>query len=250
LGQKVHPTGFRIGVIKPWLSNWYATKKNYPELLDEDNKIRKYIKKKLYAASISRILIDRKTTAVNISIITAKPGIIVGRGGQGIDELRNELNKFVKKRVQINVLEVARVDADSQLVSEFIAQQLEKRVVFRRAMKQAMQRAMRSGIQGIKVAVSGRLGGAEIARTEWAKEGRIPLQTLRADVDYGFAEADTIMGKIGVKVWIFKGEILPGETVDQNIKAKSSPSGEGQNQNRQGNGGRRKPRKPQQQPQQ
>jgi len=250
LGQKVHPTGFRIGVIKPWLSNWYATKKNYPELLEEDNKIRKYIKKKLYAASISRIVIDRKATAININIITAKPGIIVGRGGQGIDELRNNLNKFVKKRVQINVLEVARVDADAQLVSEFIGQQLEKRVVFRRAMKQAIQRAMRSGIQGIKVAVSGRLGGAEIARTEWSKEGRIPLQTLRADVDYGFAEADTIMGKIGVKVWIFKGEILPGETVDQNIKAKSAPSGDGQHQQRQG-GGKRRPKKQQpQQPQQ
>lgn len=222
MGQKVHPTGFRIGVIKPWLSSWYASKNNYAELLDEDNKIRKYIKKKLYSASISRIVIERKATAVNINIISAKPGIIVGRGGQGIDELRNELNKFVKKRVQINVLEVARVDSDAQLVAEFIAQQLEKRVVFRRAMKQAIQRAMRSGIQGIKVAVSGRLGGAEIARTEWAKEGRIPLQTLRADVDYGFAEGDTIMGLIGVKTWIFKGEILPGETVDQNIKSKTA----------------------------
>lgn len=228
MGQKVHPTGFRIGIIKPWLSNWYASKNNYAELLDEDNKIRKYIKKKLYSASISRIIIDRKATAVNVSIISAKPGVIVGRGGQGIDELRSELTKFVKNRVQINVLEVARVDSDAQLVSEFIAQQLEKRVVFRRAMKQAIQRAMRSGIQGIKVAVSGRLGGAEIARTEWAKEGRIPLQTLRADVDYGFAEADTIMGLIGVKVWIFKGEILPGETVDQNVKSKTAGAQEGQ----------------------
>jgi small subunit ribosomal protein S3 len=237
MGQKVHPTGFRIGVIKPWLSNWYASKNNYAELLDEDNKIRKYIKKKLYSASISRIVIDRKATTVNVNIISAKPGIIVGRGGQGIDDLRNELNKFVKKRVQINVLEVARVDADAQLVAEFIAQQLEKRVVFRRAMKQAIQRAMRSGIQGIKVAVSGRLGGAEIARTEWAKEGRIPLQTLRADVDYGFAEADTIMGLIGVKTWIFKGEILPGETVDQNIKSKTSG---GQEAPAQRAGGRRR----------
>ena len=230
MGQKVHPTGFRIGVIKPWLSNWYASKNNYAELLDEDFKIRKYIKKKLYSASISRIVIDRKATAININIVSAKPGIIVGRGGQGIDELRNELNKFVKKRVQINVLEVARVDSDAQLVAEFIAQQLEKRVVFRRAMKQAIQRAMRSGIQGIKVAVSGRLGGAEIARTEWAKEGRIPLQTLRADVDYGFAEADTIMGLIGVKTWIFKGETLPGEKVDQNIKSKTSGPQEAQAQ--------------------
>lgn len=237
MGQKVNPTGFRIGIIKPWLSNWYASKQNYAELLQEDTKLRKYIKKKLYSAGISRIVIDRKAQVVNVNIISAKPGIIVGRGGQGIDELRNELNKFVKKRVQINVLEVARVDSDAQLVSEFIAQQLEKRVVFRRAMKQAMQRAMRSGIQGIKVAVSGRLGGAEIARTEWAKEGRIPLQTLRADVDYGTAEADTIMGLIGVKVWIFKGEILPGETVDQNIKSKTSATPESQAQRP---GGRRR----------
>lgn len=243
MGQKVHPTGFRIGVIKPWLSNWYASKNNYAELLDEDNKIRKYIKKKLYSAGISRIIIDRKAQVVNINIISAKPGIIVGRGGQGIDDLRNELTKFVKKRVQINVLEVARVDADAQLVSEFIAQQLEKRVVFRRAMKQAIQRTMRSGVQGIKVAVSGRLGGAEIARTEWAKEGRIPLQTLRADVDYGFAEADTIMGLIGVKVWIFKGEILPGEAVDQNIKAKSSGAQEAQPQRERDRGGKRRPPK-------
>lgn len=245
MGQKVHPTGYRVGVIKSWLSNWYASKQNYAELLDEDNKLRKFIKKRLHSAGISRIIIDRKAQSINISIVSAKPGIIVGRGGQGIDELRNELNKFVKKRVQINVLEVSRVDADAQLVSEFIAQQLEKRVVFRRAMKQAIQRAMRSGIQGIKVAVSGRLGGAEIARTEWAKEGRIPLQTLRADVDYGFAEADTIMGLIGVKVWIFKGEILPGETVDQNIKTKSSPvSGEGQPQrDRPHREGKRKPKR-------
>lgn len=237
MGQKVHPTGYRIGVIKSWLSNWYASKQTYAELLAEDNKIRKFIKKKLYSAGISRIVIDRKAQSVNISVIAAKPGIIVGRGGQGIDELRNELSKFIQKRVQLNILEVARVDMDAQLVSEFIAQQLEKRVVFRRAMKQAIQRAMRSGAQGIKVSVSGRLGGAEIARTEWAKEGRIPLQTLRADVDYGFAEADTIMGIIGVKVWIFKGEILPGETVDLNIKAKTSGGSEAQAQKA---GGRRR----------
>lgn len=223
MGQKTHPTGFRIGVIKPWLSNWYANKKNYADLLEEDNNIRKYIKKKYYSSGISRIIIDRKAQTVIISVVAGKPGIIVGRGGQGIDSLRKELSKFTQKRVQINVLEVARVDMDAQLVSEFIAQQLEKRVAFRRAMKQAIQRSMRAGVLGIKVSVSGRLGGAEIARTEWAKEGRIPLQTLRADVDYGFAEADTIMGIIGVKVWIFKGEILPGEKTDPNIKAKSAP---------------------------
>ncbi len=227
MGQKTHPTGFRLGVIKTWSSNWYASKKNYVDLLEEDMKIRKFIKKKHNSAGISRILIDRKAQTVIISIVAAKPGIIVGRGGQGIDALRKELSGFTSKRVQIDILEVARVDMDAQLVSEFIAQQLEKRVAFRRAMKQAIQRAMRSGSQGIKVSVSGRLGGTEIARTEWAKEGRIPLQTIRADVDYGFAEADTIMGIIGVKVWIFKNEILPGEKIDQNIKAKTSPEAEG-----------------------
>jgi len=227
LGQKTHPTGFRLGVINTWSSNWYANKKNYVDLLEEDTKIRAYIKKKYNSAGISRILIDRKAQTIIISIVAAKPGIIVGRGGQGIETLRKDLSKFSQKRVQINVLEVARVDVDAQLVSEFIAQQLEKRVAFRRAMKQAIQRSMRSGAQGIKVSVSGRLGGAEIARTEWAKEGRIPLQTIRADVDYGFAEADTMMGIIGVKVWIFKNEILPGEKVDQNIKAKSAPDSEG-----------------------
>lgn len=225
MGQKVHPTGLRIGIIKPWLSNWFAGKE-YPEFLAEDAKIRKYIKKKLYTAGVSRILIDRKAQKVNITIITAKPGIVVGRGGQGIEELRKDMSAQINKKVSIDVVEVARIDADSQLVAESIAQQLEKRVVFRRAMKQAIQRSMRSGVIGIKVAVSGRLGGAEIARTEWAKEGRIPLQTLRADVDYGFAEADTVMGIIGVKVWIFKGEIMPGEKADENIKAKGA-GGEG-----------------------
>ena len=221
MGQKIHPIGLRIGIIKPWLSNWFATKE-YAVLLAEDAKIRKYIKKRLYQSGISRIAIDRKAQQVNITIVTAKPGMIVGRGGQGIDELRKDLTNLIKKRVQIDVVEVAKIDADAQLVAESIAQQLEKRVVFRRAMKQAIQRAMRSGVLGIKVSVSGRLGGAEIARTEWSKEGRIPLHTLRADIDYGTAEADTLMGIIGVKVWIFKGEILPGETSDQNIKPKTS----------------------------
>lgn len=222
MGQKVHPLGFRIGIIKEPISTWYASWKEYSKLIAEDKQIRKFIKKKLYSAGVSRVLIQRKAQQVNISIITAKPGIVVGRGGQGIDELRKELTTLINKRVQIDVLEVARIDADAQLVAESIAQQLEKRIVFRRAMKQAIQRSMRSGALGIKVAVAGRLGGAEIARTEWAKEGRIPLQTLRADVDYGFAEADTIFGIIGVKVWIFKGEILPGEVADSNIKPKSS----------------------------
>ena len=227
MGQKTHPTGFRIGIIKPWLSSWFANKKEYPVNLAEDAKIRKFLKKKLYHAGISRILIDRKGQDATISIIAAKPGIVVGRGGQGIEDLKKELSTKYKRKIQLDVLEVDKVDADAQLVAESIAQQLEKRVVFRRAMKQAIQRSMRAGVLGIKVAVSGRLGGAEIARTEWSKEGRIPLQTLRADVDYGVTEAETMMGIIGVKVWIFKGEILPGEKVDQNIKSKKAAGFEG-----------------------
>ena len=221
MGQKTHPTGFRVGIIQAWASSWYAKFKDYRYFFKEDDKIRKFVKKKLYAAGVSKILISRKAQNTTITVVTAKPGIVVGRGGQGIEELKQEVSKYIGKPVIINVVEVARIDADAQLVAENIAQQLEKRVAFRRAMKQAMQRSMRAGIQGIKVMVSGRLGGAEIARSEWAKEGRIPLQTLRADVDYGFTEADTIMGKIGVKVWIFKGILMPGEKADQNIKAKS-----------------------------
>ncbi len=222
MGQKTHPKGFRVGIIEPWESTWYAKRKDYPEFVKEDDKLRKYIKKRLYAAGISKILIDRKAQNLNITVVTAKPGIVVGRGGQGIEELRADIAKLVKRTVSIDVVEVARTDADAQLVAENIALQLEKRIAFRRAMKQSIQRTMRSGVQGIKIMVSGRLGGAEIARSEWVKEGRIPLQTLRADVDYGFAEADTIMGKIGVKVWIFKGNLMPGEKADMNIKSKKS----------------------------
>jgi len=222
MGQKTHPTGFRVGIIRPWASTWYARVKDYALFVAEDAKIRKFIKKKLYAAGVADILIDRKSQSLTITVVTAKPGIVVGRGGQGIDELKNEVSKYLGKPVIINVVEVARIDINALLVAEQVAQQLEKRVAFRRAMKQAMQRTMRAGAQGIKIMVSGRLGGAEIARSEWAKEGRIPLQTLRADVDYGFTEADTIMGKIGVKVWIFKGNLMPGEKADMNIKSKSS----------------------------
>lgn len=223
MGQKTHPTGFRVGIIQPWASTWYAKFKDYAEFVAEDAKIRKFIKKKLYTAGVSRILIDRKSQSTTITVVTAKPGIVVGRGGQGIDELKTETSKFINKPVIINVVEVARIDADAQLMAESIAQQLEKRIAFRRAMKQSMQRTMRAGAQGIKVMVSGRLGGAEIARSEWAKEGRIPLQTLRADVDYGVTEADTIMGKIGVKVWIFKGNLMPGEKADANVKSSKKP---------------------------
>ena len=204
MGQKTHPTGFRVGIIKPWLSTWYAKVKDYAGFVAEDAKIRKFIKKKLYAAGVSRILIDRKSQSTTITVVIAKPGSVVGRGGQGIDDLKKEVSKYLGRNILINVVEVARIDLDAQLVGEAIAQQLEKRIAFR------------------KVMVSGRLGGAEIARSEWAKEGRIPLQTLRADVDYGFTEADTIMGKIGVKVWIFKGDLMPGEKADQNIKSKNT----------------------------
>jgi len=238
MGQKTHPTGFRVGIIQPWASTWYAKFRDYAEFVAEDAKIRKFIKKKLYTAGISRILIARKSQNTTITVVTAKPGIVVGRGGQGIDELKTETSKLVNKPVIINVVEVARIDADAQLMAESIAQQLEKRIAFRRAMKQSMQRTMRAGAQGIKVMVSGRLGGAEIARSEWAKEGRIPLQTLRADVDYGTTEADTIMGKIGVKVWIFKGDLMPGEKADLNIKEKKS------NNNNDDKSGRRPRRKP------
>lgn len=222
MGQKTHPTGFRIGVIQPWVSTWFAKVKDYGAFVAEDAKIRKFIKKKLYTAGVAKILIARKATNVVVTVATAKPGVVVGRGGQGIDELRTSVSALIGKPVTIDVVEVARIDADAQLAAENVALQLEKRIAFRRAMKQVMQRTMRAGVQGIKVMVSGRLGGAEIARSEWAKEGRIPLQTLRADVDYGFAEADTMMGKIGVKVWVFKGDLMPGEKADANIKTKKS----------------------------
>ena len=240
MGQKTHPTGFRVGIIQPWFSTWFA-KKDYPEFVAEDNKIRKFVKKRLYTAGVSRILIARKAQNVTVTVVTAKPGVVVGRGGQGIDELKAAISKLINKTVTLDVVEVARTDIDSQLVAESIALQLEKRIAFRRAMKQAMQRAMRGGAQGIKVMVSGRLGGAEIARSEWAKEGRIPLQTLRANVDYGFAEADTIMGKIGVKVWIFKGDLMPGEMADQNIKAKKANPKDYEEKNASGRRGKRKP---------
>ena len=230
MGQKTHPTGFRIGIIEPWVSTWFAKRKQYALNIAEDAKIRRFVKKKLYTAGVSRIIVARKAQNINITVVTAKPGIVVGRGGQGIDELRVAVQNLINnKNVSIDVVEVARIDVHAQLVAENIALQLEKRIAFRRAMKQAMQRTMRAGVQGIKVMVSGRLGGAEIARSEWAKEGRIPLQTLRADVQYGFAEADTVMGKIGVKVWVFKGDLMPGEKADQNIKTKKP-----QNQGKEG----------------
>ena len=225
MGQKMNPNGLRVGIIKDWNSKWYADSKHFADYLVEDHKIREYVKKKLYASGISKVEIERTAKFVKVNVYTAKPGLVIGKGGNLAESLKAELQKMIGKDVNLNIVEVKSPDLDAQLVAENIAGQLERRISFRRAMKQAMQRTMRAGAQGIKVMVSGRLGGAEIARSEWAKEGRIPLQTLRADVDYGFTEADTIMGKIGVKVWIFKGVLMPGEKADQNIKAKNDKGG-------------------------
>jgi small subunit ribosomal protein S3 len=209
MGQKVNPHGLRIGIIKDWDTKWYANDKTFSSYLVEDVKIRKFIKKKLYISGVSRIEIDRAANKVKINVNTAKPGLVIGKGGQGIEELRKEVEKMTGKSVLINITEIKVPEMDAQLVAENIASQLEKRISFRRAMKQAMSRTMKLGAKGIKTACAGRLGGAEIARTEHYHEGTIPLQTLRADIDYGFAEADTTYGKIGVKVWIYKGEVLP-----------------------------------------
>ena len=209
MGQKMDPHGLRVGVIKDWSSKWYADSKNFGEYLVEDNKIRKYIKKKLYVSGISKIEIERTAKFVKVNVYTAKPGLVIGKGGNLAETLKNELQKMINKDVNLNIVEVKNADMDAQLVAENIAGQLERRISFRRAMKQCMQKTMKSGALGIKTSVSGRLGGADMARTEFYKDGTIPLQTLRADIDYGFAEADTTYGKIGVKVWIYKGEVLP-----------------------------------------
>ena len=209
MGQKMNPHGLRVGVIKDWSSKWYADSKNFGDYLVEDNKIRKYVKKKLYVSGISKIEIERTAKFVRVNVYTAKPGLVIGKGGAIAEALKTELSKMISKDVNLNIVEVKNVDVDAQLVAENIAGQLERRISFRRAMKQCMQKTMKAGALGIKTAVSGRLGGADMARTEFYKEGTIPLQTLRADIDYGFYEADTTYGKIGVKVWIYKGEVLP-----------------------------------------
>ena len=208
MGQKVNPHGLRVGVIKDWDSKWFAGKKEFGDQLVEDHQIRKYVKKVCFSAGIAKIGIERKQNRVFITIHAAKPGIIIGRGGAEIDKLKNEIEKITNKTVNVNIMEVKNPDTNAQLVAENIAAQLENRISFRRAMKQVMGRAMRMGVKGIKTAVSGRVGGAEIARTEQYHEGTIPLQTLRADIDYGFAEAKTTYGILGVKVWIYTGEIL------------------------------------------
>jgi small subunit ribosomal protein S3 len=227
VGQKIHPVGFRLGITQEHQSRWFADPDQYPALLKEDHKLRQYIEQKLgrYAqnnAGISEVRIERKADQIDLEVRTARPGVVVGRGGQGIESLRTGLQEALggNRQIRINVVEVQKVDADAYLIAEYIAQQLERRVSFRRVVRQAIQRAQRAGVQGIKVQVSGRLNGAEIARTEWTREGRVPLHTLRADIDYSYCTAKTIYGILGIKVWIFKGEIIPGQE-----EAPSQPSG-------------------------
>ncbi|MEG1989910.1 MAG: 30S ribosomal protein S3 [Terrisporobacter sp.] len=211
MGQKVSPHGLRVGIIKDWSSTWYADKKDFSDKLVEDYKIRKYLKNLLKTSGIDKLTIERKGTKIKVDIYTAKPGMIIGKGGAAIEELKKNLAKLIGKQVDLNIVEVKDIDMSATLVAENIAGQLERRISFRKAMKQSMQKTMKAGALGIKTAVSGRLGGAEIARTEHYNEGTIPLQTLRADIDYGFAEANTTFGLIGVKVWIYKGEVLPAK---------------------------------------
>jgi len=208
VGQKVHPNGLRVGIIRDWDSKWFAGK-DYADLLHEDLKIREYIEKRLVDAALSKVEIERAAKRVNITIHTAKPGMVIGKGGSEVEALRKQLNEITGKRVHINIVEIKRADLDAKLVAESIARQLESRVSFRRAQKQAIQRTIRAGAKGIKTQVSGRLGGADIARAEHYSEGTVPLHTLRADIDYAHAEADTTYGKLGVKVWIYRGEVLP-----------------------------------------
>ena len=209
MGQKVSPHGLRVGVIKDWDSKWYADKKNFADYLVEDNKVREYVKKKLYAAGVSKVLVERTAgNKMRVIVLTAKPGMVIGRAGDGIDALKADLKKITGKDVEISIEEVRRSEMDAQLTAESVAQALERRVSYRRAMKQAIGRTMKAGAKGIKITCSGRLGGAEIARSEKYSEGNVPLHTIRADIDYGFAEADTTYGKIGVKVWLNHGEVL------------------------------------------
>lgn len=222
MGQKVNPNGLRVGIIRDWESRWFAGK-DYADLLHEDIKIREYISKRLSDAAVSKIEIERAANRVNIAIHTAKPGMVIGKGGTEVEALRKALNELSGKRVHINIMEVKKADIDAKLVAENIAKQLENRVSFRRAQKQAIQRAMRAGAKGIRTMVSGRLGGADIARSEHYSEGTVPLHTLRADIDYGTAEGDTTFGKLGVKVWIYRGEVLP-------TKKRATKDGEGGNQ--------------------
>ncbi len=225
MGQKIHPVGFRLGITQEHRSRWYADAKRYPKLLQEDHQIRLYVEKNLASAGISQVRIERKADQIDLEVHTARPGVVVGRGGTGIETLRTGLQQELggSRQIRVNVIEVTKVDADATLIAEFIAQQLERRVSFRKIVRQAIQRAQKADVQGIKIQVSGRLNGAEIARTEWTREGRVPLHTLRADIDYAYKTARTIYGILGVKVWTFKGEIIPGQEESANAVA-SAPA--------------------------
>lgn len=232
MGQKVHPIGIRLGIVKDWTSTWYASSKDYADMLNTDLEVRDYLRKRLSQASVSRIQIDRPANNAHITIHTARPGLVIGKKGEDIDALRSEVSKRMNIPVHISIEEIRKPELDAQLVAEGIAQQLERRIMFRRAMKRAVQNSMRLGAQGIRVNVGGRLNGAEIARSEWYREGRVPLHTLRADIDYGFAEANTTYGVLGVKVWIFKGEIYadalnqePAPVKEKRSASRAKPAG-------------------------
>ncbi len=225
MGQKVNPHGMRVGIIKDWDSRWYADDKHFSDMLVEDHKIREFLKKKLEQAGISKIDIERASGRVKVTVYSAKPGVVIGKGGAEIENTKKQLQKLTADKVVLEIKEIKRPDKDAQLVAENIAQQLENRVSFRRAMKSAMNRTMKTGALGVKASCAGRLGGADIARTETYSDGTIPLQTLRADIDYGFAEADTTYGKVGIKVWIYKGEILPKKKNEQAVAASDESKG-------------------------
>lgn len=235
MGQKVHPHGMRVGVIKNWSSTWYADSKDFAKFVIEDNKIRKELKKELYQARISDIIIERTNSEVRVTLHTAKPGLVIGKNGAQLEELKKKLQKELGREISINVVEIRKPDLDSQVVAETVAASLEKRMSFRKAMKQAIQKTRKAGAKGIKIAVSGRLGGAEMARTEFYSEGTVPLQTIRADIDYGFAEADTTYGKLGVKVLIYKGEILGNKKERLYGKRKNEPRRDNRNNNKRNN---------------
>jgi small subunit ribosomal protein S3 len=219
MGQKVHPTGIRLGISKDWTARWYAGSDTFADTLEQDLKVREFLKKKLAQSSVSRIQIERPARSARVTIFTARPGMVIGKKGEDIEKLRNELGKMMEVPVTVNIEEIRKPELDAELVAESVAQQLERRIMFRRAMKRAVQNAMRLGALGIKINVSGRLNGAEIARAEWYREGRVPLHTLRADIDYGTAEANTTYGIIGIKVWIFKGEVFEGNEAEAGAQA-------------------------------
>lgn len=243
MGQKVNPHGLRVGVIKDWDSRWFANdRREFGEFLKEDHALRTSLKKELYSAGLAKIEIERSANKIKMDLHVAKPGVVIGKGGAGIEALKKRLETMTGKTVILNIIEVRNIDRDAQLVAENIAQAIERRIAFRRAMKQSVQRTMKSGAKGIKVSASGRLGGAEMARTEGYSEGNVPLQTLRSDIDYGFAEADTTYGKIGIKVWICNGEILPGRNVSIEREEKKADRRNGRDNRRNGKGNDRRGR--------